>query len=355
MSQHTNFLPIQYRRHQVLWFVLLLLGVGAAASAASELAASRPYWTGRVEQDTTWRDTVYVGGDVTIAAAATLTLAPNTKVLFLPYRDDVRGGLDTTRAELIVAGRLAAHTGGIVFRSADAGSLGADWYGLVVERGGRADVSNAVIRDGLRCVYAKRGGFVRMDAVAFANCGKPTAPADIHTQSAEPVKPSVEPVKRVDSYFLNDRAITRIPTKVGVGMLTALGAAVIAYENLKPNEDEDDFGDPPGLEGHVSVALGLLFGYPVGVYLADPVESSFWMTCVVHGVGFWWVVEESWVAVLGVPVVASELSRLLPKRFRNPNPFKWLFGKFGQPTPRASFGLVPDPQRGLSARATLRF
>ena len=157
----------------MLWFVLLLLGVGTAASDASEPA----YWTGRIEQDTTWRDTVYVGGDVTIAAAATLTLAPNTQVLFLPYRDDARGGLDSTRAELVVEGRLHAQAGGIVFRSADAGSLGADWYGLVVERGGRADVSYAAIRDGLRCLYAKMGGFVTMDAIAFANCGKPTAPA----------------------------------------------------------------------------------------------------------------------------------------------------------------------------------
>ena len=161
----------------MLWFVLLLLGVGTAASDATEPTPSRPYWTGRLEQDTTWRDTVYVGGDVTIAVAATLTLAPNTQVLFLPYRDETRGGLDSTRAELIVEGRLAAHAGGIVFRSADAGSLGADWYGLVVERGGRADVSHAAIRDGLRCLYAKMGGFVTMDAIAFANCGKPTAPA----------------------------------------------------------------------------------------------------------------------------------------------------------------------------------
>ena len=167
------------KRYQGLWFVLL--GVGAAASDASEPA----YWTGRIEQDTTWRDTVYVGGDVTIAAAATLTLAPNTKVLFLSYRDDVRGGLDTTRAELTVEGRLAAHAGGIVFGSADAGSWGADWYGLVVERGGRADVSNAAIRDGLRCLYAKMGGSVRMDALAFANCGKPTAPAE----TAKPATP----------------------------------------------------------------------------------------------------------------------------------------------------------------------
>ena len=166
-------------------FILLLfpLGVGSAVGDASEPAASRPYFTGRIEQDTTWRDTVYVGGDVTIAAAATLTLAPNTQVLFLPYHDATRGGLDTTRAELTVEGRLAAQAGGIVFRSADAGSLGADWHGLVVERGGQADVSYAAIRDGLRCLYAKRGGRVRMDAIAFANCGKPTAPADAAKQA----------------------------------------------------------------------------------------------------------------------------------------------------------------------------
>ena len=173
------------------------------ASDASEPA----YWTGRIEQDTTWRDTVYVGGDVTIAAAATLTLAPNTKVLFLPYRDDVRGGLDTTRAELIVAGRLAAHASGIVFRSADAASLGADWYGLVVERGGRADVSNAAIRDGLRCVYAQRGGFVRMDAVAFANCGKLTAPADI----AKPVTPKGTERKKELGLSINATPSTNQP------------------------------------------------------------------------------------------------------------------------------------------------
>ena len=63
------------------------------------------YWTGRIEQDTTWRDTVYVIGDVTIASGATLTLTPDTKVHFMPYHDDTQGGLDSTRAELIVEGR----------------------------------------------------------------------------------------------------------------------------------------------------------------------------------------------------------------------------------------------------------
>ena len=184
----------------MLWFVLLLLGVGTAASDASEPA----YWTGRLEQDTTWRDTVYVGGDVTIAAAATLTLAPNTQVLFLPYRDDARGGLDSTRAELVVEGRLHAQAGGIVFRSADAGSLGADWYGLVVERGGRADVSYAAIRDGLRCLYAKMGGFVTMDAIAFANCGKPTAPAwRDATKLAKQATPGGREIKEELGLFIN--------------------------------------------------------------------------------------------------------------------------------------------------------
>ena len=180
---------IPHRLPIIFWFVLVLLAGCAVDGKAETLprdadqaidhtSDTPPPWTGRLEQDTTWRDTVYVGGDVTIAAATTLMLAPNTKVLFLPYRDDARGGLDSTRAELIVEGHLAAQADGIVFRSADAGSLGADWYGLVIEWGGRADVSNATIRDGLRCLYAKRGGRVIMDHIAFANCGKPTTPAD---------------------------------------------------------------------------------------------------------------------------------------------------------------------------------
>ena len=134
------------------------------------METSLDYWTGRIDQDTTWRDTVYVGGDVTIASGATLTLAPNTQVRFLPHRDDTQGGLDPTRTELIVEGRLHAHVGGIVFCSANTASLGADWYGIVVERGGLANVSNATIRDGLYCLDTETGGRVTMDHLAFVNC-----------------------------------------------------------------------------------------------------------------------------------------------------------------------------------------
>jgi hypothetical protein len=96
------------------WLRLLLVfqtsytAAGAAEEVNPSPDAALDYWTGRIEQDTTWRDTVYVGGDVTIASGATLTLAPDTQVRFLPYRDDAQGGLDSTRAELIVEGRLNA-------------------------------------------------------------------------------------------------------------------------------------------------------------------------------------------------------------------------------------------------------
>ena len=479
---------MKYKMSVVVSLAVFMISDACADTAIDSLAlahtrpdASFGYFTGRIEQDTTWRDTVYVGGDVTIASAATLTLAPNTQVHFLPYHDATRGGLDSTRAELIVEGRLAAQAGGIVFCSADAGSLGADWYGLVVEQGGRADVSNATIRDGLRCVYAKRGGRVTMDAIAFANCGKPTAPEDaaslsMSRRSAQPlpalrvaektdrqrskrvdqvaVKSSAEtepeeitiylrgehkgvvsallaavdegtPVtgiaeldslaatyglmgiyrtgsrssgfygyrfrlrfppgadvaamagaygslpyiqlvelepplavkaEPVDSYFLNDRTITRIPTRVISGLLTSVGAGVIIYSTTsKENHYMPEVG---------ALIVGVLVGYPVGVYLADPVESSFWMTCVGHGMGVWLIKRGLvpplpewglWGLFWGASVMASELSRLVPKRYRNPNPFKWLFGKFSRPSPRVSFGLAPEPQRGLSARATLRF
>ena len=154
-------------------FAMLMVDDADADQAVNHIGNTQPlgtsvhYWTGRIEQYTTWRDTVYVIGDVTIASGATLTLAADTQVHFLPYRDDTQGGLDSTRAELIVEGRLHAQAEGIVFCSANAASSGADWYGIVVRRGGIADVSNATIRDGLCCLYAERGGFLTMGHIAL--------------------------------------------------------------------------------------------------------------------------------------------------------------------------------------------
>ena len=104
-----------------------------------------------------------------------------------------------------------------------------------------------------------------------------------YIQSVESVL-SVE-AEPVDSYFLNDRAITRIPTKIGVGAMTTFATTVILVGTIFKPEDNSDYHSDPMLseEGEAFLAslfFGLLSGYPLGVYLADPVESSCWMTFV---------------------------------------------------------------------------
>ena len=308
---------------------------------------SLEYWTGRIEQDTTWRDTVYISGDVTIASGATLTLAPDTQVHFMPYHDDTQSGLDSTRAELIVEGRLHAQAEGIVFRSAVATSLGADWYGIVVERGGLADVSNATIRDGLRCLYAKMGGHVTMDHIAFANCGKPTAQS-FPRRSAASDSLSEQMKAMIKRYYTEDMTL-RIAKKVAGGTVFCFAFTGLVLWGSGDASSDGSYSDS-GLEGAAlvlsSAAIGTSVGFPLGVSLVDPYDS-FPKTLLagVIPIGLWRMgnsVEESgfWLASI-VSVISSltvsELSRKLPQ------------------ARRVSVNLVPDPKGGLSAIATLRF
>ena len=309
--------------------------------------ASLDYWTGRIEQDTTWRDTVYVIGDVTIASGVTLTLTPDTQVHFLPHHDDTQGGLDSTRAELIVEGRLHAQAEGIVFCSANAASLGADWYGIVIERGGLADVSNATIRDGLRCLYAKMGGRVTMDNIAFANCGKPTAQS-FSQRSAASDSLSEQMEARIKRYYTEDMTL-RLAKKVAGGTIFCFAFTVLGLWGSGDALSDGSYSDS-GLEGAALVlstaAIGFSVGFPLGVSSIDPYDSlpKTLLAGVIPGAvwrmgnsvtvsGFWMA---SIVSVIS-SLTASELSRKPPQ------------------DRRVSVGLVPNPKGGLSAIATLRF
>ena len=291
------------------------------------LGVSFPYWTGRIEQDTTWRDTVYVGGDVTIASEATLSLAPNTQVHFLPYHDETQGGLDSTRAELIVEGRLHAQAKGIVFCSADAASLGADWYGIVVERGGFADVSNATIRDGLRCLYAKMGGRVAMDHIAFANCGKPTAPSLSERSAAS------NTVKEILPSF----DIKRLLAKVGAGTLSGLTTTLVAVrvqdKLLEPTGDPDVDAWRPISFYLFGAVIGLSVGFPLGVTLVDPHDSSCktLLAGVIPG-------------MVGMALLSPFTSLYASEKWRKPPQDR-----------RVSFGVSSTLNGGLYAVAQLRF
>ncbi len=334
-------------------FAMLMVEDANADQAVNHTSNTQPpdtsphYWTGRIEQNTTWRDTVYVIGDVTIVSGAILTLAPDTKVHFMPYHDDTQDGLDSTRAELIVEGRLHAHAGGIVFRSANAASLGADWYGIVVKRGGIADVSNATIRDGLRCLYAKMGGRVTMDHIAFANCGKQTAQS-FSRRSAASDSLSEQMKAMIKRYYTEDMTL-RLAKKVAGGTTFCFGFTVIVLWGSGNALSDGSYSDS-GLEGAAlvlsSAAIGTSIGFPLGVSLVDPYDS-FPKTLLagVIPIGLWRMgnsVEESgfWLASI-VSVISSltvsELSRKPPQ------------------ARRVSVGLIPDPKGGLSAVATLRF
>ena len=319
--------------------------------------ASLDYWTGRIEQDTTWRDTVYVGGDVTIASRATLTLAPDTQVHFMPYRDDTQGGLDSTRAELIVEGRLHAQAEGIVFCSVNA-ALGADWYGIVVKRGGLADVSNATIRDGLRCLYAKMGGRVTMDHIAFANCGKSTS-ASLSQRSAASHSTQVDASLVVDGLRAMPDSLAesrrfmstgkRVPLKLIAGILGGVAGAT-----------SGDCGRSQEFE----LCRGFLYSYWAGIVIgvaaidfntSDPhdrpikslIKSLGVSLCgsvvgLIGGFGLGLVSQEVlWLSIPVGPIVGATLASEL---WRKPLASR-----------RISVGLMPNPRGRLSAVATLRF
>ncbi|MXY83367.1 MAG: hypothetical protein F4Y91_15200 [Gemmatimonadetes bacterium] len=359
-------------------FAMLMVETANADQVVNHTRNTQPpdapldYWTGRIEQDTTWRDTVYVSGDVTIASGATLTLALHTKVHFMPYRDDTQGNLDSTRAELIVEGRLHAQAGGIVFCSANAASLGADWYGIVVERGGLADVSNATIRDGLRCLYAKMGGRVTMDHVAFANCGKPTR-VSLSQRSAASASDS----KQVDALLVADglRATPdslvesrgfmstgkRVALKLITGTIGGLMGVMIVAETL-PCYWKDYHGDRPIFCDSLGPAF--LYGYPAGIAIGvsqvavktvDPRVRSEMFLIKSLGVSL----GGSAVGLIGGVLLTHVNDDVFwPSFFVGPIVGATWASEWWCPPPaarRISVGLMPNPRGSLSAVAALHF
>ncbi len=150
---------------------------GASGGDYAEVDIYHNYWAGELDRNTTWRGTVYVGGDVTIPASTTLTIERGTQIRFLADTDDTGSGRTRTRSELIVEGELTveaesdASDGGVTFRSANTvDPSNADWYGIRVREGGTATLSDAIIRDGSRCVQ-NEGGTLTMTNTTLTNCG----------------------------------------------------------------------------------------------------------------------------------------------------------------------------------------
>ena len=113
---------------------LLAFGAGIASviliSVATLPLAFAITTSGTLPGNETWQGTVTLTGDVTVPAGVTLTINAGTTVK-AQVGDDRNGGLNPSRVELIVGGRLSA-TGTamnrIRFTSAAGSPAAGDWY-----------------------------------------------------------------------------------------------------------------------------------------------------------------------------------------------------------------------------------
>ena len=180
----------------------------------------------------------------------------------------------------------------------------------------------------------------------------PGARARKTVQSAQADSMDSLVVKKQGSSFL--RVSLRLGKKVASGTIVGIVFSPLGSRVLGSGSVEGDSGLGRAVGAYVAFGLG----YPIGVYLVDARESSFWLTLIGGGLGWWGAASlldsrnpserAAWVTFFGAPVLASELSRMDavtggPKRPKESQDL-WF-----------SFGLIPQPHRGLSAVATLRF
>ncbi|RLE17913.1 MAG: hypothetical protein DRJ50_13540 [Actinobacteria bacterium] len=91
--------------------------------------------------------TITLTGDVVVPEDTTLTIYPGTKIQAQPLADNLQGGVDPSRIELIVLGTLIMQgdgPGSIEFRSSSITPLAGHWYGI---RYGDLALSMPALRD----------------------------------------------------------------------------------------------------------------------------------------------------------------------------------------------------------------
>jgi len=95
------------------------------------------YWNGHISSDATWSGLEIIAGDVVIDSGVTLTIDSGTVVKFLANKDYIKDplGVDTTKCELIVKGKLVVNgdsNDSVAFTSTSSTPSDTDWYGIRV-------------------------------------------------------------------------------------------------------------------------------------------------------------------------------------------------------------------------------
>ena len=107
-------------------------------------------WHGRIYKDTVVpAGTHSVVGDLIVAKGVTLTVSPGA-ILRFNSSDDMAGGVDTARIELIVEGRLVAKgssTQKINMSDSSNSTSHSRWYGIRIQTGANADFDHANLKN----------------------------------------------------------------------------------------------------------------------------------------------------------------------------------------------------------------
>jgi len=116
-----------------------------ALKALVALDGYYPSATGILHVDATWKDTIYMIGDVIIPDYATLTINPGTVVKVLPQSYE-EWGTDSNKVELIVEGKLrinGTENYQVTFMSNHSTPSAGDWYGIRVKD---TDSASAIVK-----------------------------------------------------------------------------------------------------------------------------------------------------------------------------------------------------------------
>lgn len=129
----------------------------------------RTYLHGTIIQDTTWSDSVFVNGDITVAPQVTLRLMPGTVVVIVSNYDFRETGLDPQRTELRVKGNLIAKgtwRSPIVIKTPQ--PLGT-WTGIVIDSGAVDTLINTYIEGGDVGIWCEENSSSFLDSTTIAN------------------------------------------------------------------------------------------------------------------------------------------------------------------------------------------
>ena len=90
--------------------------------------------SGLITGEETWSGTIFLKGDVTVTETGSLSILAGTRIECDPQFDDLLGGLDLSRIEILIEGGTLRAEGTqaapIIFSSADLVPSSDDWYGI---------------------------------------------------------------------------------------------------------------------------------------------------------------------------------------------------------------------------------